>query len=82
MEYDYRRIQNPPNYGLFTYLNERDVPLSLGHLPRTDPRACPISMNGSSYSRMRGMMQDDVPGPENPGGSRRRIAIAVSQNQL
>lgn len=80
MDSGYRRYQNSTAFAFPTpYFTDRNAPLSLGNVNRTDPRTCPMSgFNGSMRLRNRVMREDEI--PENGGNARRRIAIAVSQD--
>jgi len=79
MDYDTAR-RYPHNASLgfpHYYFSERNAPLAVSHVSRTDPRLCPVGGPVGGPRGRGGMGRDD--GTMENGQSRRRIAVAVSQ---
>ena len=78
MDYDTTR-RSPHNASLgfpHYYFTERNIPLAMSHVSRTDPRNCPVG-GPAGGPRGRGIMGRED-GAMESGQSRRRIAVAVS----
>jgi hypothetical protein len=78
MDYDTTRrySHNAPLGFPHYYFTERNMPLAISHVSRTDPRNCPVG-GPAGGSRGRGNLGRED-GAMETGQSRRRIAVAVS----
>ena len=75
MDYDYRRPQQHPIYAGY-YFNDRNAPLSMAQVSRSDPRVCPIGGPSNGLRARASIGRED--GGSDTSPARRRIAVAVS----